>query len=369
MPAPLALGSSRRGPSRAVLIGFESYRDPAFPDLHAVPNNILEFRRFLTGPSSLLGFGEDDIRVISSPSATADSVIAEIDQAAQEATDLLLVYYSGHGAIPSRRSDLHLVLRDTVHRRIQSSAVSFDQIREFVAYGPPRRIIIVDCCMSGRAIGVPQSASILDAMEVSGTAVLAACRANEKAIAPEGGIHTAFTGQMLKLLEDGIRGRGEFITVTELFNAMRIELVSQSFPEPQLGLRNRGGDIPFARNNAWSPKVVHTAVPETTLPDQDAHASVRITITGLPEELAFEGALLRVTGRVTAPTMAAVDEAAREVQALIHGESGPPGTLSLPAGAAVSASETSALSISTSETSAPKGRRNRQLKAARRKNA
>jgi hypothetical protein len=170
---------------------------------------------------------------------------------------------------------------------------------------------------------------------------------------------------MIKLLSGGIPGLGEFFSVTELYAAMRRGLVARGFPEPQLGLRNQGGEILIARNNAWSPEAEH-AVVERVSRRRDAEASVRVTISGLPEELAFEGALLRVTGRVAAPARPAVDEAVRDVQALIHGDSGVPGIPAPRERTEVAAPEVGALEMSTAGASAPKRRRIRRARAARR---
>src|SRR4051812_44972508 len=110
--------------SRAVLIGTGSYRSRQLPDVPVIANNIRGMRTMLT---SARGSGLPSRHVTVVP-ADADqrTVGRALHQAAREAEDLLLVYYTGHGLLGQRRHDLFLSLADTEPDELGFSAIGFD---------------------------------------------------------------------------------------------------------------------------------------------------------------------------------------------------------------------------------------------------
>lgn len=70
-----------------------------------------------------------------------------------------------------------------------------------------RRIVVLDCCYSARAFGAQSSAA---ALEVDGTYLLAAAAETAVALSPPGEPLTAFTGEWLTLMRDGVPGEGQY---------------------------------------------------------------------------------------------------------------------------------------------------------------
>src|SRR5689334_1290813 len=116
--------------SRIVLIGTSNYEDEKLPDLPAVRRSIGDLKAALTEPAygvipeSQCDVLEDegDIRLIG----------RRLRQAANQADDLLLVYFAGHGLIGGRRHDLYLALRDTEWEEPEFNSLEFDKLRNAV---------------------------------------------------------------------------------------------------------------------------------------------------------------------------------------------------------------------------------------------
>lgn len=122
----------------------------------------------------------------------------------------LVVYYVGHGAVDN--DDYVLLIRKSRTENLAaSSLVAYQLARSLTACAQAlRRFVILDCCYAGVAIGIFQSNStpsvlkIRDGLSSRGTALLGASPADRRAISPEGYEHTAFSGCLLDVLEEGV---------------------------------------------------------------------------------------------------------------------------------------------------------------------
>jgi Caspase domain len=269
----------------AVLVGFQKYDH--FSDLPAIANNISAMRKLLTDPQNF-GMPEANVIIVDSQKSTVLDVVRAIDTAARAATHTLIVYFVGHGTIDDRHPALHLVLPHTDPTAVDASAVRYDWVRSRVSEGPSRRIVILDCCMSGRALSDVQSNNILDTTDIAGSVVLAACGENDLARAPTKARYTAFTGALISVLHNGLPDLGEYLLISDVFGSMQRSLMANGLPEPQMSLRNRAGDMPFGRNRAWSPTSPRVAKVLIT-PHVKSEVSVKFTLGKqremTPEEL------------------------------------------------------------------------------------
>jgi uncharacterized caspase-like protein len=114
--------------------------------------------------------------------------LATLHQAADEAEDLLLFYFAGHGLVGPRR-ELYLCLRTTRFRNPGYSALRFETVRDTFldqGAGVANRVVILDSCFSGRAIGPtlagPEADTLADGMEIGGTYTLASAPPNSVAL-------------------------------------------------------------------------------------------------------------------------------------------------------------------------------------------
>jgi hypothetical protein len=233
--------------SRVALIGTSRFTDPGLPDLPAVRNNLDGLA------ASLRGTGR--CRVVADP----DSPVALIDpihDAATEAEDTLIVYYAGHGLVHPRTLGLLLAVVGSTPERTHT-AVPYDQVRECLLDSPAaRKVVILDCCYSGRALGgmADPTTAVANEATVEGTYLLASAPPNKQALSPPGERYTAFTGALLTLLTDGIPNGPRHLQLDLIYRQVRDALKRAARPEPQLRTNNTAGELALVRNPWHQPK-------------------------------------------------------------------------------------------------------------------
>ncbi|MFE4696355.1 caspase domain-containing protein [Streptomyces sp. NPDC056738] len=233
--------------SRAVLIGTSRY-DSDLPDLLAVRNNLEVLQELLTS-DAFGGFPSRRCTVVQD-APDPRSVCATIREAAMTATDTLLVYFSGHGVLNDNLI-LHLALTGTDESDLRWTAIPFDAIREILEESPcPNKILILDCCNSGRVLDTLMGRTEpTDALTIRGTYILTSS-ANAPSYAPVGERYTAFTGEFIRLLRDGLPGSPELLTLSTLYDPLTKSLRSRGYPEPRQQSSDGHARLGVVRNRA-----------------------------------------------------------------------------------------------------------------------
>ena len=105
---------------------------------------------------------------------------------------------------------------------------------------------------------------ILGQVDVTGTYTLASTRANELAIAAPGATHTAFTGELLHLLRDGVPDGPDLLTFGLLFPLLHRAMSRNGLPLPDQ--RNTGtiSGLALTRNPTATPEPEPEPEPEVT---------------------------------------------------------------------------------------------------------
>ncbi|MGY1896354.1 caspase, EACC1-associated type [Nocardia gipuzkoensis] len=182
---------------RAALIGVSRYTHSAITDIPAAANNVHDITRLLTAPTGA-ALPTEHCTALVDPD-TPPQVGELIAHAADHADEVLLVYYAGHGLL-DRRGRLHLSLTGSDRDHPEWSSIPFATVRdELTAARARARILILDCCFSGRAFEAMSAPdTVVDGqIDISGTYIIASSPRNETSVAPEGQRHTAFTGALL----------------------------------------------------------------------------------------------------------------------------------------------------------------------------
>jgi S-DNA-T family DNA segregation ATPase FtsK/SpoIIIE len=235
--------------SRAVLIGASEFIDPALPDLPAVLNNLDDLEEVLTDKSRT-GLPPEHCTVLRDPN-DPDSLGEALEAAAGQAQDMLLVYYAGHGLL-DRNNELYLSVPRSRRKRASLSAIPFGYIREVMRDSPAaNRIMILDCCFSGRAIddAMSDASSILSGqIDITGTYTLTSTSANAPALAPDGSRWTAFTGELLRLFREGVAEPVEWLTLDLIYRHLRSALARQGLPQPEQRGTQTAGLAALTRN-------------------------------------------------------------------------------------------------------------------------
>ncbi|OKJ00116.1 hypothetical protein AMK18_15680 [Streptomyces sp. CB01249] len=240
------------GATKAVLVGTSSY---AFlEDLPAVSNNLSSLAEVLTGPTSW-NLSRDDCQVLSGPTS-AIAVMDTLRDAADAARDTLLVYYAGHGLV-TPEGELYLGLPQSRQQRVETG-LQYSWLRSALLEGRAERtVVILDCCYAGLALGTMGPSDLAAQADVEGTYLLAAASETRQALAPPGEPHTAFTGELLKILTTGIAGGPEQLDLDNVFLQLRKSLSAKGHPVPQGRERNSNGQLALS----WNPAFSRTQVP------------------------------------------------------------------------------------------------------------
>ena len=239
--------------SYVVLIGTSRFTDPELPDLPAVRANLAGLQACFRDPA-LLGIPAQRCIVIADPQSS-DALVDPVHEAASEADDTLLVYYAGHGLIHPRTNELLLAVVGSTSAR-PHTAVPYTWIRDnLVDARARRRIVILDCCYSGRAFGgmADPTTALADEASAEGTFLLAAAPPNKQALSPPGERYTAFTGALLTVLTDGTEDGPALLDLDHIYRQVRDRLRRAARPLPQRRAHNTAGDLALVRNRLWSP--------------------------------------------------------------------------------------------------------------------
>ncbi|AGZ45936.1 YqgE/AlgH family protein [Actinoplanes friuliensis] len=245
--------------SQVVLIGVSEYR--RLFTLPAARRNVTDLRDLLQH-EDLWGVPPGNCHVLLDPESPAEVSRAIRKAASATGSDgLLLVYFAGHGLVDADDDNLILGLPGCDPEVPYERGVPYDWIRRAVAdTRARRRVVILDCCYSGRAgseLGGDGTGTdfIADKAEAEGTCLLVSAPANRPAMAPLGEAYTAFTGELIRLLRDGLRPPPPetipaTLTVHTLWRAVRRAMLRRGFERPELRARDAGGEIALVHNPA-----------------------------------------------------------------------------------------------------------------------
>ncbi|GLY07902.1 caspase family protein [Actinoplanes sp. NBRC 101535] len=254
------------GRSRALVIGTSQFISDAISDLPSVGENVAAVAQALAG---VIGPGR--CRQLVDP-RTPGEVGQALDEAVEGAEDTVIVYYAGHGFL-TPRGVLHLAVATTDPARVAYTAVPVDWLRQALAEAPAKnRILILDCCFSGHAtaaMSVAQSA-VTAALDISGTYTLASAPAYSTAVAPPGERFTAFTGELLRILREGIPGAGGLLSLHDIYTALVRGLHARGMPRPQQKGTGLADLLALGRNNVGrsdsAPTLVEAVAPSEAEP-------------------------------------------------------------------------------------------------------
>ncbi|MEU1207495.1 hypothetical protein [Nocardia sp. NPDC005825] len=227
--------------TRVLLIGTEHTDSPKLSDVPAVRTSLAELERRLLDSCDV---SSANIRVVLDPPdpVMLDAVIRAI---AAAATDVLLIYFVGHGLIAGGELFLSTVATvDITKSRPASQALEFSAIPAALATSTARTVLVVlDCCYSGRArLG----------SDISDGLLLVSATPWGPALVRDGAEHTVFTGALLQLLAAGDPNGPPLTTLARLTELLDRKLHDEDPHQPRIGIEFRGnaGRLVIANNPA-----------------------------------------------------------------------------------------------------------------------
>lgn len=156
---------------RALLVGLDQYAN--FNALGGCVNDVQAIEPLLARNDD--GTVNFDCQARTAPDAIArDSLIRDVQTLLGPGADVALLYFAGHGA--GEGNDVAVCTYDGT---TMTPGVAVSQILGYVQASPVREVIIVlDCCFSGAAGGVPQLGPDLTVLR-NGVTILAASRGDQ----------------------------------------------------------------------------------------------------------------------------------------------------------------------------------------------
>jgi len=294
--AAVRLPDPRR--SYAVLIGGSRYGPAGLSDLPAVAGSLAGLAGVLTHPA-LGGFPPDRCIVVPDP-ASAQAACRVLGEYAARAEDTLLVYWAGHGG-PGPADEFQLSLAG-VAGGPPAGALAVGRVREAMLRSPAaHRILILDCCFSGRVVPVTGVTwALLGQAAAEGADVLVSAPPSPVYFSRPKETCTAFTGALITIMRNGIPGGPEFLTLGTIYGQLLYALGSRGLPRPLHAGTGTADLLALARNPAYQRR-----------PD------VRPDVGHQPPQAA------RARRRLTAVTAAAVLGVSMTLAALAQRQAGP----------------------------------------------
>ncbi|WFE97527.1 caspase family protein [Micromonospora sp. WMMD987] len=230
--------------SVAVLIGSAEYASSDIVDLTGVRNNLSDLSQIL-GDHDHGGFDPARIHQILNPDLTAARRVAALSA---EVTDTLVVYFAGHGTV-GPDGELYLALPESTPGYEHFDGLPYAKIRQAILDSPARqRVVILDCCFSGRAIDAMGSSTAL--LDMAGTYILTSTSAVRPSYAPAGERNTTFTGALLEVMRHGVDNGESLLRVTEMYRPVWRHLRRLGRPAPEQRLTGAAETLALVRNPA-----------------------------------------------------------------------------------------------------------------------
>ena len=261
--------------TRVVLMGTGTYQTGSdLPGIPSVVGTLADLGRALV---EQCGLAEENLRLVVDPQTPSEMGNALAEQA-EQAEDVLLVYYVGHGLVsPSGELYLAAGVTDSYPPRLKYSALSYSQVRNCLWASRAQSIVVIlDCYFPGRALGDPE-AEVAAFTHVSGGFVLTSAARNEVALAPPGARHTAFTGELIRMLTEGDPKSPHQLTLRDVYRYLSRELSAKGLPQPHRQASAGADDLVLAPNPAWRPSTVDIALPSATIILPEGAAATGVT--------------------------------------------------------------------------------------------
>lgn len=264
------------GTACALLVGTGRHvRPSSLPRLPQAVTTVRALGAALSGDQGVF-----DVRrttVVPEP-ADARQVLDPLRRMVREPdVDLLLFSYCGHGLL-GRDDRLCLALTPSGQNGgggDPGPSLPFTEVAGLMRESPARhKAAILDCCFSGRALGP----------DGHGIHLLTACGPTRKALFPPEGTLTGFTGELLRILDEGIPDGPRHLTLSALYD--RLAVILPTTPAPPTGITPTGYPVPRQQTVDGSGHIVLAVNP--------AHGTGR-TPAGLRARAAFAQRLKRLT--------------------------------------------------------------------------
>lgn len=189
-------------------------------------------------------------------------------QAAIDASEggVVLFCFAGHGLLGPGRQ-LYLATSGTQSADDTVHAVPYDQVSKRLGDAAASPVVVLDCCFSGLAEAAPQESyrDLLTSARPEGSFLLTSATHYAASFAPAGRRHTLFSGELLRLLNEGDAGGPAWFTLLDLYRILDHRF--QGGPaRPHSDGVGRAADIVVAPNPG---RAAGSGEPDTAVPQSE----------------------------------------------------------------------------------------------------
>ncbi|WP_188190097.1 caspase, EACC1-associated type [Nonomuraea sp. SYSU D8015] len=256
---PLLLSSDG---ARVLVAGTGAHRPSSrLPEVPAVPSTVNDVAQALVERAGLPQAG---LTVLLDP-ATPANLGEALEKAAREATSVLVFYYVGHGVF-TPDGELHLATRATVDlaQGVPGyQALPYSVVRGILSKSPAELVVVVlDCCFTGGGRPMPTKAMdrVFEGLGRSAYVLASSCK-DENGWALPGVRHTALSGALLRLLNEGEADGPPAFTLDQAYHRLAQTLPGAGFPKPRRQATDVGDRPPLAANPAHKEPVKRSNPP------------------------------------------------------------------------------------------------------------
>jgi len=211
-----------------LVIGCGLFRDARVSPLPACRNDAEALAEVLRDP--LVGmFPAGNVKVLVDEEVTKAAVIDALDMLSKLAgpEDLVLVFFSGHGAT-DEKGRAYWLMHDTAPDKLRVSGLPETEITELLGEIRTRRLVtLIDACFSAATANVSQSKSLVDLSKLypefkgDGRIAITASKGDQLSVViregNEGHGYSAFAWHVIGGLKGGAGGEDGIVTVDELW--------------------------------------------------------------------------------------------------------------------------------------------------------
>ncbi|GAA3084190.1 caspase, EACC1-associated type [Streptosporangium carneum] len=187
---------------------------------------------------------------------TPQQVAETLRRTARDASDVLVFYYVGHGLV-SLSGELHLATAataDLTEGAAGYQALPYSVVSEVLSRSRARLVLVVlDCCFSGRARGISGSAAddAFDNTGWIGSYLLTSTGRDQLAWAPPGERHTAFSGELIRIMREGDPLAPRLLTLDDVSRVLGRALSRRRLPPARRQAADGLDREPFVDNAAY----------------------------------------------------------------------------------------------------------------------
>lgn len=241
--------------SYALIIGASEYDDKNYGNRPTISASAQKFSELIASSDNMWGLPPGNVKLLHGNVKALDAAKAIREEASRTNVDGLFVYLSTHGRIWEDEHvadrNLHFAFSDSEYEW-PFTHLPFLQVRRLltkVSKAADTVLVIDSCFAQGSFLGGP---TLVPTPSVPGVCTLIATRLRVPADAlgtgDEYGGYPAFSGALIKVIEQGIPGPQEWLTPDAIFPEL-CKLLQEAHPEPDM--RARGASVFLCQNKAY----------------------------------------------------------------------------------------------------------------------